>query len=507
MFCSKKIIKSIILACLCALVPLLYISTKGIWIDEGIVYNLINGQTSLIEMIKGAIHSAGSEKQMPFYLIYEWFWTRAFGTSEYIMRLSNYPFALIYMYFAYKIINTMAIRQKHLFFMLFMFNPIFAYYMNEARPYMIILSLTMALIYYSFYSLDFGSKINLFKIHSVIFWGIGTHILFIFTSIIYLVALVRSLLEKTTTVLKHVKVLCLCVPAYILLFGYTLMTMIDSSHISIGSGTNSFIVSVVISLYYLLGYGGLFLSRNDMRGIELDSITPFMIIATISLTVVYFFIAIRFIRSTTKEKQSNKKLISLLTSAAAILICFIFLSIFCKYNFWERHVIALSALFIVFLGEVFVFFNGHKNKTHCIIGILALIYGIASFRIVQDPYYMNEDYKNALNALQKKQSVVLAQGTNFVFPYYGYRLVNFSEWKFDDKENVIDINNFTEEKMDRILSQLLSEHADHEIDVILTSRTFLDANGLYDKNNIVAKYKATYMTFPGLKMYRIKVQI
>ena len=327
------------------------INAKSLWGDECLIYKYINSPNPL-DVLKKALESNGSEKQMPLFLLFSWIWTRIFGLSEIAMRSVNVLPAFLYAIYGYKIAQKVC-KKKLIWLgvLFFLLNPIFVAYLNEARPYIGLLAFATAIIYHSFYAEKFNSKKNIFAIHLFMLLGISFHLLFVFSFGIYLCGILYHRKNNDLKFKNHVKTLLVCSPLYILLLGYMVFTFVFSSSMSIGFASGSVFSSLVVSLYYIAGFGGLGPSRNDLRNPSLSDLTPFMVITIIALAIILLVFFVILIKKSFK-RPFNTRTFWLLISGVFLLVCFSLLAIVCKYSFWERHIIALSAVFISLIVEL-----------------------------------------------------------------------------------------------------------------------------------------------------------
>jgi hypothetical protein len=102
------------------------ITSQSLWMDEGATA-IIAGQSSPAGWWRQMSLDAGSDKQMPLYLIFVWGWEKIWGAEEWMLRAANLPwFAL----------GLLAIpRRQSAFTLLLLTSPFVWYYLDEARPY------------------------------------------------------------------------------------------------------------------------------------------------------------------------------------------------------------------------------------------------------------------------------------------------------------------------------------------------------------------------------------
>lgn len=479
-----------------AIILIISINAKSLWGDECLIYKYINSPNPL-DVFKKALESNGSEKQMPLFLLFSWVWTRIFGLSEIAMRSVNVLPAFLYAIYGYKI--SQKVCKKKLVWLgvlFFLLNPIFVAYLNEARPYIGLLAFALAIIYHSFYAKDFNSKRNIFAIHLFMLLGISFHLLFIFSFVIYLCGILYHRKNNELKLKDHIKGLLLCSPFYLLLLVYMAFTFIYSSSMSIGFASGSVFSSLVVSLYYIAGFGGLGPSRNDLRNPSLSDLTPFMIIAIVALAIVLLPFFITLIKKSFK-KPFNTKTFWLLMAGVALLACFSILAIAFKYSFWERHIIALSAIFITLIVELIP----SKKMFYPALALL-ILFAISSLNYRFNYYYGNEDYKSIVNDLGDGSHIVMAQGAEDVFDYYGKELVKSDNYT-NPTNQIIDISNYSVEQINDLISQYQyqDQYKDKDIAIVLTSRPVSDKNQLYHNVNSFNLPDEEIVEYRGLECF------
>lgn len=468
------------------------INAKSLWLDECLVYRYINSPSAK-EVLKTALDASGSEKQMPLFLLFAWAWSRIFGLSEIAMRSVNVLPAFLYTICGYKIAHIVCKKkQVWLGVMFFLLNPIFIAYLNEARPYIALLAFALITVYNSFYEEDFNSRKNIISIHVFLLLGISFHLLFVFSFCICICGILYHYKSKRFKLRIHIKGLLYFLPLYVILLGYMAFTFYYSSSSSIGNASGSVVASLIVSIYYILGYGGLGLSRNDLRSPSLGSLTPTMMILMAALSVVLVLLVIALVKSASKEPLKNRTF-WLLIAGIILVLCFSLLSILFNYSFWERHIISLSAIFIVLILEVV----SARNMRYTAF-VLLFLFAVSSMNFRFNYYYGNEDYKSVINDLNENNYIVMAQASDVVLDYYGKQLVQDDD--FTDPDNqVININNYSFEQVNELVRQYTAEYSGEKLAVVLTSRTANDKCQLYHQINSFGLPDETVVEYRGLR--------
>ncbi|HKW30196.1 MAG TPA: hypothetical protein VJT54_12735 [Verrucomicrobiae bacterium] len=146
---SGKRLRALTIAMLAAAAIILAaISNESLWIDEGgSAYKAI--QPTLSGWWQAMLWEHNSNMQLPLYLIGLWGWEKLFGSGEIILRLANAPFFFLTIYGLW-----MAFRKDptrfNISILLLLTNAFTWFYLNEARPYILILgsaTVLFALVY------------------------------------------------------------------------------------------------------------------------------------------------------------------------------------------------------------------------------------------------------------------------------------------------------------------------------------------------------------------------
>ena len=124
----------------------LAITHQSLWMDEGstVWFASHQGIASFFSSLVGS-RGAPGDPQMLFYLLYMWGWIKMWGTSEVALRAANIPFAVL-------LLVTMRWASLRLFarsnaWLLLCLSPFVWFYMNEARPYIAVMSFsTLAVV-------------------------------------------------------------------------------------------------------------------------------------------------------------------------------------------------------------------------------------------------------------------------------------------------------------------------------------------------------------------------
>jgi hypothetical protein len=244
------------------LVLALGVSGESLWVDEGYSAKLAM-QPTLILWATTLKSILGSEPQMPGYQLYLWGWTRLFGVSEWAMRFANLPWAALFTAsLAWGAECLLGVRRVWLVICL---SPFLWFYMNEARPYAMILGLSMvttaAVLAYARDPERFRSAPWWAVVCFVLLWFVHMLAIALLPSLLLLLYIVRPASTKAF-VRKWMLPIVVTGPFYLLLALYYVHTVI------VGRGGNiekPGLSNLAFALYEFLGFGGLGPPRTDLR--------------------------------------------------------------------------------------------------------------------------------------------------------------------------------------------------------------------------------------------------
>ena len=125
------------------LVPLVMLSADSLWMDEAQTAHFAL-QPDFHAWQAALIGTHQSERQMPLFVFSAWVCGQLIGTQEWQLRLPN----LFYAWAAIGAMWLLGRRQKLMGLpLLFVVVPFFGFYINEARPYMLVLAASAWVLY------------------------------------------------------------------------------------------------------------------------------------------------------------------------------------------------------------------------------------------------------------------------------------------------------------------------------------------------------------------------
>lgn len=445
-----------------ALIVLVFsVNTSSIWIDEMLTYQVVH-KSSFSEMFAGIWNAHGANGGMPLYFMLEWIWTQVFGYGEIGLRSLNIPFAIIYFIVSWQIVNKA--QAPSLFCILFFLNPLFIYYMNEARPYVLLLSIGNIFTYLLFFG-NLNSYKTLVKLHFSFLLGFLTHMMFVFIMLMYVVWCIHLIQRKKLAIKRQLSALSLFIIPYSGILYYYINIMAGAGEIGgIGTLTPDWKASILQIIYYFAGFGGLGLSRNDLRSMFFSHLSWGQITCLVVLFSGYFILFLYIIKN---HLWRNKHLVTVFLSGFIAFGAFCIVNIIFKTRFWERHIIYLLPILLLLLCYLLHLMITSKNARYKIstISIICLT-AISGLRTMFDEYYAKEDYKGVATYIKEtKNALFLLQGDPLIYQYYGVNL-NDSKIRL--------INNMSRADLDKI-----SLPKDDAIVIVLSSREEFDSGKLY----------------------------
>jgi hypothetical protein len=238
------------------------VSGESLWIDEGYSAKLAM-QPTLVLWARTLKSILGSEPQMPGYQLYLWGWTRVFGMSEWGMRFANLPWAALFTAaLAWGSERLLHVRRLWLIICL---SPFLWFYMNEARPYAMMLGLSMAttvaVLSYAHDPVRFRLAPWWAMISLLALWSVHMLSITIVPSMLVLLYLLRPVPIKTL-IRQWLLPIMITMPLYLLLALYYLRTVAGGNG---GNIEKPGLSNLAFAFYEFLGFGGLGPPRTDLR--------------------------------------------------------------------------------------------------------------------------------------------------------------------------------------------------------------------------------------------------
>ncbi|MGD0614306.1 MAG: hypothetical protein ABSA69_02560, partial [Verrucomicrobiota bacterium] len=118
----------------------LAIGTQSFWIDEGGTGYKAR-QPSLADWWRIML-LGDADVQMPLYMFFAWVWERLVGLNEFALRAGNVPWLLLGMITLWRALAETPLLRRG-FSLALLSSPFLWYYINEARPYALQISLSL----------------------------------------------------------------------------------------------------------------------------------------------------------------------------------------------------------------------------------------------------------------------------------------------------------------------------------------------------------------------------
>lgn len=389
-------------------VSVLSITDGSMWFDEICrVMDPISGD------LRATLKTAMGYAQ-PGYMLYMFLWARLGGTTEYFLRCSNLPFAAMALFYVFRIVK--AKGWSVWWCLAFFIHPMFAYYMDEATPYIIVYALSLALIYYTYFAPEPDSTGNITKINGIYLLGVFVHFMFGFIIVLYFMHCLFVLRkEGKRPILRHAAVMACFSPAYLALL-YLYARCLGKTQTGFGWK------SILYIPYSFLGMQGAGLSRNDLRAGNFDQM-QFWNMALLGLFAVVLLALAALVLL--KEKRVFREERELLMSLAAYFAVIFAVAAVVKMGLWERHCMTAFPVYLICMCDVLHDLWGRRLPRFMIACYFILLV-VSAGNIVYNYYYSCDDIKGATEQVaehlaEDPQALVIdTQGDGVEKRYYSY---------------------------------------------------------------------------------------
>jgi hypothetical protein len=243
----------------------LAVTSKSLWIDEGFIATLARNPINVI----ASPLIATSDRQYPLYDLWITVWAHLFGYSEYWLRAANIPFAAVFV--IGMSLSSRLIFSRRFAWMPLALSPFVWFYMNEARPYIMLLALSTVSIGSLGVAL-FGPRELQTRASWLFLWAlllaVSTHILEVLAIPGILVLIVAGVhgrvLDLKRLLVRAVRI----APLFALVFAYYVSTLAGAQgrrEVAINSRSVAGPVFTLSSMYEQVGFAGLGPPRTSMR--------------------------------------------------------------------------------------------------------------------------------------------------------------------------------------------------------------------------------------------------
>lgn len=475
---------------------------SSLWPDEGLTYGVISVGfsdfiRSMIDLSAGSAHCG-----MPLYMLLEWIWIHVFGESELAMRASNVLFMIPYLVYAGKSLKKLNLSPWYM--ALFALNSVFLFYLNDARPYTMLLSMGMGFFYYAMLC-DLNDSRVLNGMHLFFFLGMSTHMMFLFIFFAYLTRCLFLLVRRKINVRLQFMALLRFLIAYIPLAAYYLYVFTHATEVSNWRANSAMCVAQI--LYYMAGFGGLGLNRMLLRDFDFFALESVHVVLIALMVLAYagmllYLIVSLFGKGGKKESvpEDAASFPVILTGFLASMLLFFAANIFIDTLFWERHCIWLLAFILILICLLLDrMFRSGMALFKIFAWLMVVMQLLSAGRAMLDPYYAKEDYKGLVSYFETlddiEDSIVVFQGSDKVFAYYGWTGANRDGSAADMTEAVgkkLQVNHFTVDGLQSVLDAYPGTYY-----LVLSQKDRFDAFDVYEA------YEGD-TTFRGFKIVRIE---
>lgn len=384
------------------------VSGESLWVDEGYSAKLAM-QPTLVLWARTLRSILGSEPQMPGYQLYLWGWTRLFGMSEWAMRLANLPWALLFTaMLAWASERLLHVRRLWLVICL---SPFLWFYMNEARPYIMMLGLSMAttaaLLSYARDPEHFRLAPWWTMILLLVLWA--THMLAItlVPSLLVLLYLLHPVSMKTF--IQHwLWPVLTTMPFYLLLSLYYLHTVEGGKG---GNIERPGVSNLAFSAYEFLGFGGLGPSRTYLRlHPNPHALLPYL--PTLALGVLAFVLLGAIIVLRVRHSSDQRTAFGLATAFLVGVLVTFGLAYVAHFRLLGRHLAVFPPLLVFLLLAGLRPVRDQRQQILALgsLLLLAAIWLCSDFNQRVLPSYHKDDYRSAValarNTLAKGEPVL-----------------------------------------------------------------------------------------------------
>ncbi len=397
------------------------ISNVSLWIDEG-YSGMLASKPSIGAWAHALNALTGSDSQLPGYYLYLWIWSRLFGFSGLSIRLANLPWIVIFVIsIAWASKSLLNVRKVWLIACL---SPFIWFYANEARPYLMIIAVSMALLSASLAYVGHPGeprRLPWFVVGAVLLLWF-THMLAI-TILPSLLILLVLLLPKPLPLDRLAKdwgrpILTL-LPLYLLLAGYYAYTLTSKRG---GVLEKPGLGNLAFAMYEFLGFDGLGPPRSLLRTGTLHSFFPYggtVSLGIVAAAVVIWVAASQWLRSGDRGERS-----ALLLSFGFGLILIFALAYLAHFRVLGRHMAVFFPFFLLLLLTALFPKDGSGSRTVATVALLmvAIAWSVSDARQRLLPKYQKDDYRDAVataRAFQKSGYEVLWLADVATARYYG----------------------------------------------------------------------------------------
>lgn len=398
----------------------------SLWPDESITYFAVNRSASALFRGFKDFSIAPAQCGMPLYMLIEWLWTHIFGMSELALRSSNLVLLLPYIVYSGLILKKL--RLSPWYAGVFMLFSVIVFYINDARPYVLLAAMGMGFYYYAMLG-DLNDRRTLNGMHLFCLLGMASHMMFAFAVFAYILRCVDLLRRKALNVKLQFLKLLMWLPAYLLLLAYYYYVFTHAGEVNTAKAEALMGIGEV--LYFLTGFGGLGLNRIVLRNKDFSGLTPVHMVLIGLMLVAWIASVICAVlqRKQVKEAADCPSLPLMVLCAVLPLGMFFAANVAAHTLFWHRHCIWMLPHVLVILCLLLDrMFRSGKHAFRAVALLMIVMQLVSTVRTMTDVYYAKDDYKGVVawfEALDETEPyTILYQGEERLFGYYGWTAAN-----------------------------------------------------------------------------------
>jgi hypothetical protein len=374
------------------------ISSESFWIDEaGSAVHAMQG--SLPDLWRSMAAEANSNMQLLSYHVYLWFWEKAFGHSEIALRSANVPLLVFcVLAWSWALAGDRQVRWAAL--VAFLFSPFVWIYLNEARPYVMVLSGACLLLAPIIRLLQAPEPR---RVVTKSMWVVSTCgvLLLASTSALAVPWIVLWTLCLWMLVGKDMPLtwlrqsplsLVACASGVALLGAYYYWTLQQGFGTSPGRNT---LPSAAFAFYEHLGFSGLGPGRNALRESPLALLQlPYPLLLVGHATVLATFSALLLPRLRERVRQNPAVALAAVLLVAPASLVFL-LGAMNETRILGRHIAPLTLLVSAFVawGAVDLWRVGGPRRAAAVLVFASLVVSCAMLRL--SDAHQKDDYRGA----------------------------------------------------------------------------------------------------------------
>ncbi|MEO1626884.1 MAG: hypothetical protein AAFV25_17150 [Bacteroidota bacterium] len=404
-----------VVALLIALIP---VSSESIWMGESLTFHAAN-QESLGDALSSMDEVTWMKQYMAGYTFYTWAWDKIFGSSEWAIRMSNWPWLVLLLMSLY--ILPLPRFQRIFLLIAYTFHPFVWLHMDEAKPSIILMACTgialHGLIMY-FYGTGTTQKRGRWMLIASVFVGVSTHSLFVLAGVPLVFVLVWHVIAKRNISIGRVTDSAILLGALVaagIFWGIAYWqqwtwdwTQMDNSN-------------VIYTLYEFVGCAGLGPPwKSIVRAPHFALFQPYF---PQVLPVIGIFGLIALLGIFKAKKWATFRSPWLWASIVGFGMILVLMMGF-NFRFWGRHLAFLFPFFLMFLSDILQKSNRlYPYLTRGLIGGLLILWILSSMHIRFDPAFEKGAYREATTMAQvlatQYQAPIYWTGDQMTGQYYG----------------------------------------------------------------------------------------